>query len=243
MFADLEWLIKLQLLDYEIYKLTSDQRKGNSNVKKLGEEVEDISLRKLKQNRELKRTIEEKAKLLDDIQEQKRILEQKRIDLQNDKKTKKEHIRREIKKMEQAVEVFSQRVETISSDISHLEQEIHNKEVRISELKTDLQDEDKTIGKVIKKTKKQLTDLEKKRATLEVNIRKPFLNHYNRIMNIRNGVAITYVNEKGLCQGCQVHIPIQSQQKIRLMDDYNICEGCGRILVVKEAMETVTEEA
>lgn len=241
MFIDLEWLIKLQLLDYEIYQLTADQRKANNNVKKLSDEVEDVSLRKIKQGRELKRTIEEKSKLLDDIQEQKRILEQKRVDLQNDKKTKKEHIRREIKKMEQAVEVFTQRVDTISQDISRLEQEIHDKEDRVTGLKTDLQDEDKSIVKVVKKTKKQLTELEKKRALLEVNIRKPFLNHYNRIMHIRNGVAITYVNEKGLCQGCQVHIPLQFQQKIKLMEDYNICEGCGRILVLKEAMEGIVE--
>lgn len=242
MFSDLEWLIKLQLLDYEIYQLTADQRKANNNVKKLTDEIEEISLRKVKQGRELRRTIEEKVKLLDDIQEQKRILEQKRVDLQNDKKTKKEHIRREIKKMEQAVEVFTQRVDTIGNEISRLEKEILDKQTKVNELKLDLQDEDKSIVKVVKKTKKKLTELEKKRAKLEINVRKPFLNHYNRIMHIRNGVAITHVNDKGLCQGCQVHIPLQYQQKIRLMEDYNICEGCGRILVLKEALEGIIQE-
>ena len=82
-----------------------------------------------------------------------------------------------------------------------------------------------------KSSEKELEKLIKKKQKVEKQIRTPFLNHYNRIMRIRNGIAITFVTEDGLCEGCKIHIPYQLQQKVKLQDDYNICEGCGRILV------------
>lgn len=233
---DLEWLIKLQKVDAKIYALTGEERKSEINVTKLEISVEELLFQKLKIINELKEKKDYIIELKDDIEDHKRILEQKKLDLTNDRKTKKEHIRREIKKLEKAVIVFSEKV---------IENEIEEKEIKkrkdlaqkeIDSSKLIIEEKKNSIKKIIKNSKKNFNKLMKEREEIDRNIRKPFLNHYNRIRKIRNGIAITYVDETGLCTGCKIHVPYQLRQKIKLLDDYNICEGCGRILVTKEVL-------
>lgn len=235
MFKDLSWLIKLQKVDSEIYVETSEQRRSESFQDKIKFEIEEQTLFQYRVKKELEEVLKEKEAVLNDIGDQKRILEQKREDLQNDKKTKKEHIKREILKLEQAVIVFTERADRVDNQIKEHQTEIDKFDKKIEELEKILKNETKKLKKIDKDNKKSLDDLLKTRDDICVNIRKPFLNHYDRILKIRNGIAITYVTDKGLCQGCKIHVPYQYQQKIKKMSDYNICEGCGRILVDKEA--------
>ena len=231
MFKDLEWLIKLQKIDSEIYVETGEQRRSESYQDKIKFEIEEQTLFQFRVKKELDELIEDKENVLNDIGDQKRILEQKKSDLQNDKKTKKEHITREILKLEQAVVVFTDRAEKVDAEIKELENEIRNYDQKIEEQEKVLKSEEKKLKKLDKDNKKSLDEMLKVREEICSNIRKPFLNHYDRILKIRNGIAITYASEKGLCNGCKIHIPYQYQQKIKKMADYNICEGCGRILV------------
>ena len=236
MFADLEWLIKLQKLDREIYQITGERRTAESNIRRLEVEIEEVLLTRIKHVRLLNELRDEKEAKLEDVADHERILEQKKADLENDKKTKKEHIRREILKLEQAVIVFTEKVDKIDLETKKIEKQIKVLDQKHKELNDNKKSEEKKVVKLVKKSKKELGQFQKKREIIEKNIRKPFLNHYNRIMKIRNGVAITFVSDKGLCNGCKIHVPFQFQQKIRKMNDYNICEGCGRILVVKDAI-------
>ena len=234
MFNDLEWLIKLQQLDNKIYLLTGEQRNSEDRINSLKLNLEEISITKIKLNRELKKQIRKKERLLSDIEDQKRILEQKREDLQNDKKTKKEHIRREITKLEVAVEVFTEKSKVLTQKIADTEKTISEKDGKINEVEKLIKNEEKNVNKLEKNSAGDLDKLIEEREDIKGKIREPFFRHYERIMRIRNGMAITFVDEKGLCDGCKIHIPYQFQQKIKKMDDYNVCEGCGRILVDKE---------
>ncbi len=234
---DLEGLIKLQKVDTKIFVLTGEERKSEVNIGKLKIAVEELLFKKLKISNELKDKIDYIVELKEDIEDHKRILDQKRLDLTNDRKTKKEHIRREIKKLEKAIIVFSEKV---------VENEVHEKDIKkrkedaqkeIEDVNRSITEEENGIKSVIKKSKRAFNKLMKERDAVDKSIRRPFLNHYNRIRKIRNGIAITFVDNTGLCNGCKVHVPYQLRQKIKLMDDYNICEGCGRILVTEEVVD------
>jgi predicted nucleic acid-binding Zn-ribbon protein len=231
MFEDLKWLVELQKLDNQIYQLTGEERNTNSFISKMKQEIEELSLNKVKHIRKLREHQEDLESYEEDITDHKRILSQKQIDLENDKKTKKEHIRREVKKLEKAVDVFQERVDEINADVIAINEEVTHIDKEISKLKRKIRAEEKKKNELVKISKTEFDKLEKKKIKIQKLIRTPFLNHYNRIMKIRNSVAITYVTEEGLCNGCRIHTPYQLQQKIKLGNDYTICEGCGRILV------------
>jgi len=237
MFEDLKLLIELQKLDNQVYQLTSEERNTDSFIQRMKHEIEELTLNKVKLIREQRIHKKDKEIYEIDIVDHKRILNQKQIDLDNDKKTKKEHIKREVKKLEKAVEVFEERVAELTDEINKINSEIEEIDKTVSKTEKKIKSEEKKRNEMSKKSEKGLEKLIKKKQKIEKSIRLPFLNHYNRIMNIRNGIAITYVTDEGLCNGCKIHIPYQLQQKIKLKDDYNICEGCGRILVDIEMLK------
>jgi uncharacterized protein len=236
MFEDLKWLVELQKIDNQIYQLTSEERNIESQIQRMKHEIEEKKLNKVKLIRRQRDLTEDKDTYVTDIADHKRILDQKETDLDNDKKTKKEHIKREVKKLEKAVEVFDDRVTELTTEIDSIIAEISEIEKFISKTDKKIKTEEKRKNEISKLNVKDLEKLEKKKQKIEKSIRTPFLNHYNRIMKIRNGMAITIVTPEGLCNGCKIHIPYQLQQKIKLKDDYNICEGCGRILVDSEML-------
>ncbi|MGD9707136.1 MAG: zinc ribbon domain-containing protein, partial [Candidatus Delongbacteria bacterium] len=231
MFEDLKWLVDLQKLDNEIYQLTSEERNMDSHISRMKHEIEEMAIKRVKLIRRQRELQEDKDNYDADILDHRRILDQKQIDLDNDKKTKKEHIKREVKKLEKAVEVFEERVSEFSIEIESIILEIATIDKNILKIEKIIRSENKKKLEIEKSTRTNLEKLLKKKDQIEKLVRIPFLNHYNRIMKIRNGIAITFVTEEGLCNGCKIHIPYQLQQKIKLKDDYNICEGCGRILV------------
>ncbi|MDA3884100.1 MAG: hypothetical protein PF638_00730 [Candidatus Delongbacteria bacterium] len=231
MFEDLKWLIELQKVDSAIFQITGEQRTISSKIEKLNNEVEELSLNKLKSVRKQKEYVEDKESYQEDILDHERILGQKKSDLDNEKKTKKEHIKREVKKLEIALEVFQNKVSELDEENILLDEEILEKDEAIGKIKKKIKSKNTKIRKITKINQDEIDKLNKKKKAIEGKIRKPFLNHYYRILKIRNGVAITFVTHDGLCDGCKIHIPYQFQQKIKLAADYNICEGCGRILV------------
>ncbi|MCK5759806.1 MAG: hypothetical protein KAH33_00835 [Candidatus Delongbacteria bacterium] len=231
MFEDLKWLMELQKVDRAIFQLTGEERTINNKIVSLNNEIEELSLNKLKSIRKQKEYFEDKEAYQEDILDHERILGQKRSDLDNEKKTKKEHIKREVKKLEKALEVFQNKVKELDEENSIIDEEIIEKDKMIEKLNRKIKRKKVKIGKIKTVNQGDIDKLNKKKKRVEKKIRKPFLNHYYRILKIRNGVAITFVTPEGLCDGCKIHIPYQFQQKIKLSDDYNICEGCGRILV------------
>ncbi|HXK49791.1 MAG TPA: hypothetical protein PKW56_04945 [Clostridiales bacterium] len=242
MFEDLKWLVDLQKIDNEIYQLTSEERNMDSHISRMKHEIEESAIKRVKLIRRQRELQEDKDSYEADIVDHKRILDQKQIDLDNDKKTKKEHIKREVKKLEKAVEVFDERATELNVEIENIKFELDTIDKNISRIEKKIRAENKKKIEIGKLTEKNLEKLTHKKMSVEKLVRVPFLNHYNRIMQIRNGIAITFVTEEGLCNGCKIHIPYQLQQKIKLKDDYNICEGCGRILVDIEMLAPSRQE-
>jgi len=69
------------------------------------------------------------------------------------------------------------------------------------------------------------------------------LSRYERIRDVKDGLAVTTV-QNGACGGCFRRIPPQEMQILRRSDQIKICEGCGRILIYREeAGQTRTGQA
>ncbi|MBN1968153.1 MAG: hypothetical protein JXR48_15150 [Candidatus Delongbacteria bacterium] len=236
MVKDLLWLVKLQKVDSLAYESKRELSKTEARIGRLKFEIDENSVFIIKEQRKKTDLAKEKDETEEGIVDQERLLNQKKEDLQNDKKTKKEHIKREVLKLEQAVKIFTKKVKDLEKEMKEITTSVKNREDKINELEEILKSEESKLNKIISEHNKINKSIEGEKDEVMKNIRPQFLSHYERILKLRNGIAVTYVTDDGLCNGCKVHIPITSRQKIALMDDYNICEGCGRVLVTKEAL-------
>ena len=83
------------------------------------------------------------------------------------------------------------------------------------------------------KHKGKLAALTKERQTKARNIDKDLLDKYEHLKNTKeNGVAVVFISN-GVCGGCHLMVPLTKLQKLRIADQVQFCEYCGRILVYR----------
>lgn len=77
----------------------------------------------------------------------------------------------------------------------------------------------------------ELGSLESKRASLAGRIDAEAVVLYETIRETKQGTAIAKV-ERGMCQGCRLHLPLNDVQRARAGQELVRCSNCGRILHV-----------
>lgn len=75
--------------------------------------------------------------------------------------------------------------------------------------------------------------LRKEREKCLKKLKRPIVDHYERIRKIRNGIGVSYMSVDA-CSYCYSVMPPQRQAEVRKMADLIICEVCGCILVTEK---------
>lgn len=114
--------------------------------------------------------------------------------------------------------------EKLTSEIKALEEEIKEIEENSEKLRESLQEK-------LNVTKKETSNLQKRREELVHDLDVPIYRSYERIRKGKpDGIAVVPVVDNA-CGGCHLSIPPQRILEIRRMNKLYFCEGCGRILV------------
>jgi predicted nucleic acid-binding Zn-ribbon protein len=71
---------------------------------------------------------------------------------------------------------------------------------------------------------------QQKRATLTKNIEKNIMKEYTKLFNLRNGLAVTPVEEGGVCKGCHVALTPQMFAEVKTGKYLHRCPTCSRFL-------------
>ena len=87
----------------------------------------------------------------------------------------------------------------------------------------------------LKDTEDEELELRHDREKLVVRIKKPIYAHYERIRLAKDGKGVARIIGTA-CEGCSIMIPPQRVVEVRNMEDFILCENCGRILVSDELM-------
>ncbi|RJP80543.1 MAG: hypothetical protein C4524_03335 [Candidatus Zixiibacteriota bacterium] len=234
----LEYLIQLQDIDNQLLELR--QERGN-----LPETVE-----------RLRAEIEETTHLLDMRREEQLNAGKERRRIENEVELAKVSLKRY---QEQLFKVTTNReYDAISSEIESAKSLIQNGEARIIELlgreeelaaqistleshldkiKVDYEVRDAELQEKIAETSDMENGLHARREKIVGQLAKPVYAHYERIHLAKEdgmGVAQVYM---GACGGCFAAIPPQKLMEIASMEDFILCETCGRILVDADSME------
>jgi predicted nucleic acid-binding Zn-ribbon protein len=223
-------LLQLQAIDTEIYNLRAEKEAKPQEIKALDDafqakkqgmadlEKKSLDIQKQKKDKELELASKEEAakKLQTQLYSLKTNKEyQAMLQQINDAKADGSVI-------EDQILALLDQVDQVKSETENEKQALQQEEKKFNEVKKRIQDRVKEIDD-------RLATLDGQRNQVIPNIDKKILAQYERILTNRDGLAIVGVKDNS-CQGCNMFVPPQVINLIKMYERIITCEVCNRIL-------------
>ena len=228
-------LVELQKIDSEIYTLRSEKDAKPKEIKALEDafeekrqslaNIEKKSLDLQKQRKEIEIELSTKEESIKKLQVQLFQL-----------KTNKEYqtMLKEIAGTKADASVIEDKVIQVLEQIDKTKVEVEDEKQRLQGEEKLLSGKKKNIENRIKEIDDRLIQLDAQRKEVMPGFDPKILAQYERILLNRDGLAIVSVNNDS-CQGCNLHVPPQVINLIKMYERIVICEACNRILYISEA--------
>jgi len=233
--AQLDSLIKLQEIDTQIYALHSEKSAKPAQIK----ELENIFESKKSHMAELEKQALDLAKQKKDKELELASKEEAAVKLQGQLyslKTNKEYqtMLQQIQDAKADASVIEDKILEILEESDKLKAVVEQEKLKIKEEeKLFLLDKSK-IETRLKEIDDRLSQLEATRKQAVVDIEAKILSQYERILTSRDGLAIVTVNDNS-CGGCNMFVPPQVINLIKMYERIITCETCNRMLYIDEA--------
>lgn len=230
MLETLEMLTKLQEIDHRVDEL------AHSRVD-LPEKIETLK----GQVRELEDLIAQDRSRLEQLEKDKRQEELGLKEAQDELKRYQEQLYRI--KTNREYDAIQAEIDAQKEKISQHEENILNIMATSEEVTENMETREKELEGIQAENAPQWEQLEEDLSSLDdriaaeadrrknviVRIDKNILKAYERIRQVKNGLAIVAIRKRA-CGGCFKKLPPQKIQEIRRTDRIITCENCGRIL-------------
>jgi len=234
----LEHLIQLQDIDNQLLELKQERGNLPETVERLRAEIEETThLLDVKRQEQLnagkeRRRIENEVELA-------KVSLKKYQDQLFRVTTNREYdaITTEIESAKAVTGNGESRIIELLGQEEELAETISNLESHLESIKADYEVRDAELQDRIAETSDHEAGLNARRIKLIGQLAKPVYAHYERIHIAKDdgmGVARVY---QGACGGCFAAIPPQKLMEISNMEDFILCETCGRILVDMDSLE------
>lgn len=232
--AQLNILIQLQTIDAEIYALREEKELRPAEIKGLESAFE-----------EKKQRLADLEKEALDLQKQKK---ERELELaSNEESVKKLQTQLYQLKTNKEYQVMLQQIQDAKADGSVVEDklielfdrmdkvriEAEQEKQRLKEEETIFNAKVKEIENRIKEIEARLAQLEAQRKQIIPDVDKQILNQYERILFNREGLAIVSASDNS-CRGCNMQVPPQVINLIRMYERLITCEICNRILYIED---------
>ncbi|MCX7927967.1 MAG: C4-type zinc ribbon domain-containing protein [Candidatus Omnitrophica bacterium] len=230
----LEKLIELQALDGEIYKLNDEKNAIPQQIDNLIKEFE------------------EKKKQLAAIEKEYLNVQKEKKDAELELASKEESIKKlqtqlYSLKTNKEYNAMLVQIQDAKADASLIEDKILESMEKIEQVKSRIDAEKKHLEEEEKKLNAQKQVLIARQKEIEANIsllqskrnqitpylEKSILSQYERILRSREGLAIVSVKNNS-CSGCNMFVPAQMINLIKMYERLVTCEVCNRILFVTD---------
>ncbi len=143
--------------------------------------------------------------------------------------------------MQKEIEGYKADKSTIEDDILLLMEEVDKARVDIVKQKQLLIEQENQLKEQTRRIEEELKDIEKglsefgaQREAIVSQVDPNTLRKYEKILRSKNGLAIVPVKDDA-CQGCNMDLPPQVINEIRLKGEFIICENCTRFLYTDDA--------
>jgi predicted nucleic acid-binding Zn-ribbon protein len=230
----INWLVKLQAVDTQIYRLQQEKKNAPLKIKELQEafdkKKENLAILE-KKGQELLRQRKDKELDCAAKEEEARKMQIQLYQL----KTNKEYSARlkEIDVVKADKSVLEDAILVLMEESDKLNKEIKKeKEFLAEEEKRDNAEKQK-IELRGKEIEERLSALNSQRSQIAGQVDPEVLTKYERVLVNRDYLAIVKV-ENNACQGCFMNVPPQVINLIKMYNNLVICEVCQRILYIEE---------
>ena len=230
----ISWLVKLQAVDTQIYRLQQEQKGAPLKIK----ELQELFIRKKenldsleKKAQELLRQRKEKELECASREEQMRKMQIQLYQL----KTNKEYSAKlkEIDTVKADKSVLEDAILVLMEESDKLGNEIKKEKAFLAEEEKKDNAEIQKIELRGKEIEDKLSTLKSQREQIAQQVDSKILAKYERVLANRDYLAIVRV-ENNACQGCFMNVPPQVINLIRMYNNLVICEVCQRILYIEE---------
>lgn len=231
------FLIKLQVLDEELYLLGAEKNYIPEKIKAIDEMLESKKIDIKNAENNLK-TLQVKLKN-SEIKLQQKEERIKKLDTQlYQLKSNKEY------------STMLSEIAGVKADNSIIEEEIIKLMDNVEATKKKTMEEKELFKKeendanknkeIIKSRQKEIdirfSELSAQRQEAIFNIEKKTLMRYEKVLENRNGLAIVPI-EGGSCGGCHMNLPSQVVSEAKIREDIITCGSCSRILYIDDNVE------
>jgi len=227
-------LVKLQTIDSEIYGLRFEKESKPEEIKNLTNAFEEKKqhLASLEQNSlDFQKQRKERELDLASKEEEAKKLQTQLYSL----KTNKEYqaMMQEIAGKKADTSVIEDKILGLFEKLDAVKLQIEEERQRLQEEEKVFFGEKKKIEDRIKEIDDRLMQLEAQRRQATPEIEPKILAQYERILVNRDGLAIANVKDNN-CEGCNMFVPPQVINLIKMYERIITCEICNRILYIKE---------
>ena len=227
---DLEMLLKLQEIDYDLMELDRSKDYLPDMINNLKKEIEDTS-NSLKES--------EERMTQQSLHRKKLELDLEQINSELEKLQKQMRVIKTNREYDALVNEIADR----KMKISDAEEELLQTLTEIDELQDKIKEYREKLAEVEKGNQVQLENLQKEldsigvkikqkedgRKNVSIRMNKYILATYERVKKVKGGVAVVPVKKRA-CSGCYKSLPPQRIQEIIKGDSLITCDSCGRIL-------------
>ncbi len=234
---NLDALIELQDIDWQLKKLADSKGDLPQIVESLSTKVQNAK-KKLQQYQDDKKEKSSKRASLDsDVALFRENLKKYQNQLYHVKNNKEyDAITSEIDNTQETIDQNEYESLELEEAVNEIDGKIKEMEEEIQKLQAELDKSNQYLKEMLAKTDDEERVLNEKRAPLLEALPKPILNHYERIRAGRGGMALSLL-KNGACSECSAYIPPQRAMEVRMMNDFYLCEVCGRILVYRPDLD------
>ncbi|TVR86961.1 MAG: hypothetical protein EA411_08865 [Saprospirales bacterium] len=230
-------LYRLQLIDSEIDKIHVLKGELPVEVSDLEDEVAGLETRMQKMQDAIDEVKDQVSKHEANIADSNSLIERYLEQLKQVKNN------REFDALNKEIEYQKLEIQLSEKKIREAKDQIEVKETTLGEAtdKRDkrvknLEDKQKELKGIIKKTEKEETKLLKESEKARKKIDERLMKSYDKIRkSYRNGLAVVTI-ERDACGGCYNMVPPQIQIEVGMAKKIVVCENCGRILVDEELL-------
>jgi predicted nucleic acid-binding Zn-ribbon protein len=232
--AQISNLVQLQTIDSEIYALKDEKLAKPEEIKALETAFEEKKqhLATLDKNLlELQKQRKDNEIELGSKEENMKKLQNQLYQL----KTNKEYqaMLQQIEEAKADASVIEDRILEILDETDKARKDIDLEKGKLQEEEKIFNAKKKDIENRIKEIDERLAQLEAQRKQITPNINEKIISQYERILVNRDGLAIVSV-ENNSCAGCNMFVPPQVINLIKMYERIVTCEVCNRILYIQD---------
>lgn len=232
--AQISNLVNLQTIDSEIYFLKYEKESKPAEIKAIEVTFE-----------EKKKHLAELEKNLLDLQKQRKDKElelatkeegSKKLQAQlYSLKTNKEYqaMLQQIQDAKADVSVIEDKILQLFDQADRIKIETEREKQKLKEEEKAFLDQKKKVEGRVKEIDDRLAQLDAQREQAVLEINPKILSQYERILKSRDGLAIVIAKDNS-CKGCNMFVPPQVINLIKMYEHIVTCEMCNRILYIEE---------